>query len=458
MSKTIAANGAAPTASDKSGELLFPLTAFDGVFDASGICVQYVLTPSSKVDVDKIEAAIGRVMDRWRVLAGRMVWLEERKIWAIRVPTGSLPPNYTTHHFTSTIHDRKLGFTPPALTPTTATTFAQPPFKHFQGPGTPSGNKGSQNKPIVSVHVGVFEDAAVVGVTFSHGIFDGVGFGHVLRAIGNEIRGKEWDVPELKEVNPVQMALEKVEVREGTEREEYKTFIPVNAWSVAAMLGNLAWQKAWFGTESRQLYLGRDVVEKIAKEVKEEVQRESGGTRWVSETDVVNAWVLKAAYLNEPNSPNVLDVEQVFDARPILSEASGTSFDTYPHNLILYSEFTNLPLSALASTRLSTLALKFRDCLTSARNLSHLRTRHYDPPRHLTFHRGWCVDVWGFSNQVRGGYDQVTWGDRVEVKDLVVNPVPINVDNSVLINKLDGGFIMAMELRYVSFDLETDDD
>ncbi|KAI5474865.1 hypothetical protein MNV49_002328 [Pseudohyphozyma bogoriensis] len=429
-------------------EVLCPLTCFDNAINLVGMCVQYVLTPSTPLDVDKIENAIARVVDKWRLLAGRLVWLKDQKIWAIRVPIGSLPPNYATYIFTTTQSTKSSGFTPPVLTPSTIEAFGQPPRSAFVSPKAVFTSSDHQKHPLFSFHVTVFPDCTCIGVTFPHGVFDGVGFGHLLRAIDAELNGREWEVPPLETINPVDTLLKDVPIEEGTKFEGYKTVTKMSAWSMATMLASLAFQHVWHGVERGQVYFGRNVVKGIVDPVKKEVMEKSGGKEWVSTADIMSAWI--AAYLNEPNSPNTLSMAYIFDARPVLAEASGTSFDSYPHNTVLYSEFTGIPLSSLPTTPLSTLALHFRHALTTSRTLKHVKQRHYDSPDFLAFRRPYGVDTWGFSNQTKGRYDQVDWGGG-PIKDLLVNPMPINGDSIPLVNELDGGIIMSMDLRCLIF-------
>ncbi|KAI5475367.1 hypothetical protein MNV49_001471, partial [Pseudohyphozyma bogoriensis] len=152
-----------------------------------------------------------------------------------------------------------------------------------------------------------------------------------------------------------------------------------------------------------------------------------------------------AAYLDEPNSPNTLSMAYFFDGRPLLSESSGISFDSYPHNLAVYAEFSGIPLRTLASTPLSTLALHFRDALIASRTLTHLKQRHHDDPGALALTRTWGVDGWGFSNQIKAGFDQVDWGSPV--RSLSVNSMPLDGDCFPLVNRLEGGITIAMDLR-----------
>jgi len=279
--------------------LINPLSDSDHVgVSTSSITYGYVL--KTEVDQKKIKEAFERVVDKWRLLAGRVEWNAETGRHQIRVPMPGkpLPSDYPLVTFTSATHP-DVSLNPERLDASSACVLSRPSFKYFRHPNTPNaiGAWASQNLPIISIHVSTLQDCTGVGIVFPHGVFDGFGMGLVIHALDAEMNGKEWEVPAVREVNLLTGAFK--ELREApplvdrpywTERLS-ELFTPMSVSGLGRFVASMAYETFWHKVEDRGLFLGADIVKKITDDVKQQVVDEGKG--WVSTGDVLLAWLYK---------------------------------------------------------------------------------------------------------------------------------------------------------------------
>ncbi|GAA5893326.1 hypothetical protein JCM6882_008005 [Rhodosporidiobolus microsporus] len=243
--------------------------------------------------------------------------------------------------------------------------------------------------PLLHVHVAFFTDAISVGVTLPHGVFDGTGYGMVLRALNEELHGRsDWEVPPLFTENPLGKALEELAKDKTVEVEPEDLPPALSGWGspslggVVRLLSSMVAEIFWWRAESRWLFLRQAVVDHLAEKVKADVKQETGGKEYVSTGDILTAWFLQAAHADESSLSGSVAASPAYNMRPILANytsPSGASFSSslslYPHNSVtLYDLFPSpLPLAKLATTSLASLALTFRRNLAVHRTLPALQ-------------------------------------------------------------------------------------
>ncbi|GAA5857847.1 hypothetical protein JCM8547_006002 [Rhodosporidiobolus lusitaniae] len=303
-----------------STKRIVSLTQLDSAYDKISLCPSFVfaLPPTWKEEdarmrVEQVKQASERVVHKWRVLAGRPVWTKAG-VWAITVPdhfealstsrplvgftTTTIAKRYYEAAGLSTplpsLSSRRSGFLPPPL---------HPLFRHHSVPTTLA-KHASTGAPLVNIHLTLLLDAVCIGVSVPHGVLDGRGTGMLLSAMGAEMRGREWQAPPLPEVgeeNPVGSALEKLNEDDGLPSTAVSGSLaplkaerqPMTLLGLVRFFTNVFWQKIWWRSEQRWLFLRQQVVDRLAREVKEEVQKETEGREHVSTGDVLHAWLLK---------------------------------------------------------------------------------------------------------------------------------------------------------------------
>jgi hypothetical protein len=260
------------------------------------------------VDESILAAAAGRVVEKWRLLAGRVEWDPFTKRFHIRtIPTPHpLPDDNARVTFTVThLTGKSLG--PDYVTEKTTDSFsvlATPPISYFRHPSIPNSmsNYASQKHPLISIHVSHFSDGACVGIVFPHGVFDAIGMGMFIKALDAEIHGKQWDPPKLQLVNVLDRAISNIRDSTPPTNELSLSLTRLKrdigragVATVSRLVASLLYESLWHRSEPRALYLGEAIVKQIVQRVKNEVLAE--GKRWVSTGDILFAWLFKVSQL-----------------------------------------------------------------------------------------------------------------------------------------------------------------
>ncbi|KAL8277685.1 hypothetical protein RQP46_009958 [Phenoliferia psychrophenolica] len=327
---------------------------------------------TTPVDPGSIEAALSRVSEKWRLLAGRLQRDKNTGEWVVRVPVDDvLPADYARDYFKS--------------------------------PGAPetSVEYEKQDAPLISVHVSTFSNYQCVGLTMPHGVFDGIGLGLVVKALDAELTGKDWAPPPVLELPPHVGDANLRRLSNGSAR---------SSWDLGLLVWRILVEKFWYRASSKQLFLGRDVVVRLVERVKEEVKAKTGGAEWVSTGDVLFAFAEKAFYSSETTNDTLLVTSSVWDIRTLLSTKT-IDLAKYPHNAMSFYIADPVKISSLSTTPLWTLALRTRRALNAARTLpafadtlDWMSTALPIP----SIARG--VERFQFTNHVSANFTGTTWG------------------------------------------------
>ncbi|GAA6018738.1 hypothetical protein JCM10207_005562 [Rhodosporidiobolus poonsookiae] len=376
---------------------LIPLTGIDSGPAAVSMCMGFVFSLpefTSPADrnalVRRLETSAERVVRKWPLLAGKPVWQDER--WVIDVPSDLDTLNRPLVQFTTTVLSEPYHIAasvPDAsfsLSTSRSGILPQPRPSLFRAPNFPVSlaDHATRNLPLLNLHVTQCADALCVGVLLSHGLFDGTGLGLVLRALDAELHGKSdsWTAPPMAEVNPLATQLAALvdnsdPALAGADAE--RTDPPVFKWSwrmptlggTLRFVASMVWEKVWWKSEARWLFLRNETVKYLVESTKREVKQLTDGKEYVSTGDVLAAWAIKAAHSDESTSRSCVSPAALFSARALLSP----SLTSYPHGAAFpYSLFpTPLPLRTLAQTSTASLALTMRRQLVANATLANLR-------------------------------------------------------------------------------------
>lgn len=274
--------------------------------------------------------------------------------------------------------------------------------------------------------------------------------GQIVRALDGELNDKPWDAPPLEPVNVAVEASAKM-TRTGDEllppilrditKPTYRSF----AWFLATLAYEILWQKS----KSASVYLGEEVVARIVDPVKAEVAKTG---EWVSTGDVLYAWILKTAFLDEPNNTNATHVMGSFCGRSLLATASpSTSLanGSYPHNCTFYLFPPAYPVTDFSSLSLATIALDHRRTIELARKPAFIRASldWFDKPGQQAIPaRPWGTEPLIFTNQTVANLTGIDWGGG-PLTSFWWSNVPLPPDHALSINKLNGGYLIMGSLR-----------
>ncbi|KAG6847391.1 hypothetical protein H0H93_008493 [Arthromyces matolae] len=427
--------------------ILAPLTPLDQSYlENCSISTGYVV---QHLDIDALRAASLRVIDKWRLLAGHIEWSKTLSTWGVRVPVHG----DVSSRLKFTVNKLKTRLPPSFVVNenTSAHVLTRPPLKYFRHESVPDDfqSYASSKAPIFSVHVTEFANCTCVGLTVSHGVFDGFGGGLIIHALDDELKGKPWDVPPLSESNILREALHDLESSPRMYDDIHKetatysalrrTLVPGSIPNTLAFAADAVYEKMWHNTETKVLYLGPKGVAKLRKEVKDEA------TRKVSTADLLVAWFLKAIYANEEDGAPV----SLFSAVAIRAHLIDRypALKHYPHNAIAVHPVTPFTKQDLASKSLSELAFLHRRSLKPATELAWVQAYNTYLSKalrgHLTYRLG--PDGWVYSNQMQGGLNEIDFDSKQY--SMFFWLTPLEPGRTLSINRFKDGYIIQANAR-----------
>ncbi|KAJ6543837.1 hypothetical protein B0H19DRAFT_1076057 [Mycena capillaripes] len=359
----------------------YPLSVFDGSFEKSTFLTGWLV--QGTIDTIALAAALRRLTEKWRVLAGRLEVLPDSKTWQIRVPLDPLPEDYQTYVLTESTSDVPLSTYVTIPLPTSSDSLPQTLFLHALTPRQNSEWVVKSN-PLTCWHVTHFPSRSTgelpyscIGFARSHGIFDGMGAASVIRALVAEMQGKEWDVPppppEGFHPNPINELLTKKAV-------VGKTDYPQPSYSILG-IKNVLWlagwhlrERYWRGAIHRIFSIPKECISFLVDGVKSEVRHDYPDVE-VTTGDVLVAWIMKVIYKTGTPPETIVHCCNFASFRDLISEAGGESLTHYPHNA-----FLPLPYPTLTVKELNSLTVpEFTLALSRARhklNLDHVISAH----------------------------------------------------------------------------------
>ncbi|TRM58824.1 hypothetical protein BD626DRAFT_611095 [Schizophyllum amplum] len=497
LSTSIGPSASVSPSASFSSSLRVPLSPLDiNGPDISGITTGYVLQPG--LDEDALRAALARVVDKWRLLAGRVVWDDAAQNYYIDVPLGPLPgesANPPPYKFTVSRRAEALAQSTPVahVGDASVAILHCPPIAHFRDPGTvhalsdvavyvPADGAADEPvnsaahapaparawQPLVSVHITHFTDYSCVGVSVAHGLFDAVGLGQVLAAIDAELNGRVWAVPPMYGIgatkgepelptygsgNPVAEALRALEEDPAMLEEEpvslmylKRVLVPKEPDGLQQFMQRVEYEWTTQAVEHRAVYLGKKVVKDLVARVNAELARESGGKEHASSGDVLLAWFLKAAHGDEV-SQNELLVVPYTSMRGVLSTVSGTDLSNYTHNCKYLFALPPLTIDALRAAPLSLVAVMSRRALLAARQPPAVQALLQWRERTGTLlNRQQGTDSWLVSNQCIGRFSKIDFGVEM-VSFWSWTPSRLQMDHIITVNEFKGGYVVQAPMR-----------
>lgn len=215
-----------------------------------------------------------------------------------------------------------------------------------------------QDLPQISLHVTTFSDSTLVGLVWPHTLMDAVGAKALLAAWSSGLAGREEEVPLVVGAeNDIPSAIagdDKIQEEFQLERKRLK--------GASLLLFGLRflWDKFWNPPlERRVIFLPQRAFARFRDQVRQEIAEDSRSLEsmpFVSDADILTAWITRAVALSEPR-PRPVTALSLLNARfrltPLLQ-----STGVYIQNMILATfTFFSAPL-ATGST--GTMALHHR--------------------------------------------------------------------------------------------------
>ncbi|KAK4705055.1 hypothetical protein P7C70_g1152, partial [Phenoliferia sp. Uapishka_3] len=438
---------------------LVPLSFLDTGSSSLSLTFAFILD-SLNYNTSKLDLAVGRVCQKWRLVAGRLEFDAQAKAWGVRVPISeTLPKSYKTHTFTTSS-------LPPlapvdVFTDATAEVVSRPAMSTFRGPYTPAGSSAYEkyDLPFLSIHCS--SDSATrthIGITAPHVVFDGIGLGMIWKAISAELSGASWEAPTLYTENLLLKALAHApSTQAGTTTDDsdppFRDWTSPTVGAVVKMLGSMAYEYLWKKAEIREMRIGKDVADHIVSRVKADVATASGGEEFVSTADVLAGFFIKNAY-NGERSRNLVSVNLMCSLSSLFPTIPGYpdgALNSFCHNSFAPSPLPLFSVPELQAMTVGDLALLHRKAIVASRSVEKAKA-YVEWARTIggraTPVRHWGgVDHWMFVSEVAAGLAEIEWGQGAKVQGHWVDPMPVHPDHMATVNSIRGGYVVMCGMR-----------
>ncbi|TFK62283.1 hypothetical protein BDN72DRAFT_827611 [Pluteus cervinus] len=460
-----------PTSSVPEPHALFPLTLLD--ISPAGIGVNFTWLVRGRLDTELIQASIGRVTNKWRLLAGRVEFAKNEFPYPLQLRIPLAPEldesKYKTFAFTETTSTVPLTQYVPLPIPTIHPALPHHLTCHQHTPKSAQ-EWIKRSLPLLWWHVthfpsslggvGIKDDYTCIGISFPHGVFDGMGCVLILRALQAEMYQRDWDVPpplqEGLNANPLLEIIEArtKELESGSEKGDglnsmpYAFFENGGIWQVIRFVWRQFWQERWYGATKKTLVLPACTVKDLVDEVKEELQNEGITTR-ITTGDVIAAWLYKACYLPSIYSDGTPGHSSTFlsnigQLRAII--APNDDLKHYLHNCFLPLPYPVLTVTELQATpiyRLVCTLAQARESRTpeeSIRAYAFLQDSYSKIKPAAVWYRPPGVDEeFILSNMTVFKLEEVDWGmvggkETICIYRSLLSPAPIDFSDQGTVN------------------------
>ncbi|KAF5336942.1 hypothetical protein D9611_002884 [Ephemerocybe angulata] len=362
-----------PLSSDESSFALYPLTAFDKLFEGTTFVTGWLV--EGTVNAKVLDEALRRVTNKWRMLAGRVQSRKEGVDlkWYLNIPLGPLPQNYRTFSLTTTTSTVPLSNYVPIPIPQISDSLPPEVFIHASTPRQYT-QWESTSHPLTCWHLTYFpaqptivgwgpqEDRrpyTAIGFSRSHGVFDGVGASLVMRALVSELNGVEWSVPPMPtpglNVNPVLQALEQKYL---TRDRMYKGYTPLGVTGLVKLVAFHMREKWWRGAERQTVLLPKEAFVYLVESSRDALKKEGKNVENVSSGDILVAWIYKTIYAKGISTDTLVHCANFASFRSVLTDSKDPTDPllSYAHNAFLPLPYPALSVSDVQSFSLHGLA------------------------------------------------------------------------------------------------------
>ncbi|CAD6891223.1 unnamed protein product [Tilletia controversa] len=186
-----------------------------------------------------------------------------------------------------------------------------------------------EDRPMVTTKITRFEDATTIGIALPHVLCDAAGASEVMNAWSAIVNGEENEIHALPQFGqdffaPLapggQEAKKESSARELQAQKGFQTpagWYAYTLWDTIQFGMGFAWDLLWTRPESkmegRDIFLPSAYLEKLKKEVNEEIAKTTsaskGEAQWVSTSDIVTAIAVRTMCRPDARGPN--------DERPV---------------------------------------------------------------------------------------------------------------------------------------------
>ncbi|OQE29898.1 hypothetical protein PENSTE_c002G01693 [Penicillium steckii] len=351
--------------------------------------VNWMMRFNDVLDAEKLNEALAKLLriGDWKKLGGRLRYKKNGRL-EIHVPR-STGLEHKTVFFTQTSNNMKLEDHPVArnlpketdgpsvqnITTDTRPLIARPNFPSFE-------DMIHQNEPIISLHITTFTDATTIALTWPHCLMDAMGARALLAGWSSVLAGREDEVPDVigarEDICRHPLITGNDDPLEELKMEDKRLQGP----GVMMFMLRFFWDKLWNSKrERRVIYLPKNAFDRLKERTLREIvdiTPDQEKPPFVSDSDILTAWVSKAFTASEPNERpvTILNLTNARYRVPLLAKSAGV----FIQNMVL-GTYTFLTGKAGSET-VGSIALQHREHLkeqgTESQALTLMREIFHD--------------------------------------------------------------------------------
>nr|POE94653.1 hypothetical protein CFP56_16890 [Quercus suber] len=326
---------------------VYPLHPLDDTKAARTI-VSWLMRFDDVLDAGQLHDALTRLlaMGDWRKLGGRMRHKrQDPERIELHVPRSYSLERPAVTYYHDNLHDTRLDEHPVAKTFPAATSgpSVQPQSADLQPLVAPPGMRATYAEmvdgdvPQLSLRITSFSDATLVAISWPHSLMDASGTHALLHAWSLVLAGRAAEIPPLlgarEDRLPDVLNGVKVDVREEYALEPLRlTGFGMLLWFYR-FFRDMLWNAA---LETRTIFLPKAFFAHMKRQVQEELALAAAtGEKdvFVSESDVISAWITRMVALTEP-TPRPITLVSALNARFRL-QLPDSSNGTYIQNMLI---------------------------------------------------------------------------------------------------------------------------
>ncbi|KAF8900296.1 hypothetical protein CPB84DRAFT_1779309 [Gymnopilus junonius] len=343
----------------------YPLTLFDGMMQGTGVTTGWFV--EGLLDLGKIDAALRRLVSKWQMLAGRLQYCDVYT-YQVKVPLGPLPHGYNAFSLTSRVSSAPITDFLKLPLPFASDVLPNFLFLDPSAPNTPDHWHKNQ-LPLTYWHLTYFkqpgQEYTCIGVTFPHGLLDGMGIAAVVHALESETLGRPWSVPPAlttgENENKLQLFLDRTSMEvKNRSKNDYHAVSIIGIWFILNFVLWHLWQQLWHKAHRRLILLPPKVYGKLVDDARNAMARDGKVDFRLSTGDVLAAWIFKTVYSQELNQSRRVSLSNQASLRMF----SDANLGQYAHNCFIPIPYPLFTVEELKATPVHTLAYK----LASARS------------------------------------------------------------------------------------------
>ncbi|RCI11514.1 hypothetical protein L249_7718 [Ophiocordyceps polyrhachis-furcata BCC 54312] len=369
---------------DDDGDDVYPLHAFDDT-QYNRKLLSWLMRFNDVLDPGRLHGALARLLDigDWRKLGGRLKLKPSGKL-EVHAPKHFSPDrpavSFTHQDFSGLpIEEHPIArrFPEPTDGPSIQPISDFRPFLAPRDYPKTLQDMISRDLPQLSLHITSFRNATLVAIAWPHTLMDAIGQQALLRSWSLVLAGREQDVPPI--LGAREDFLKELEDDESEEEREPLALERNRLGMLGsfAMIARFVWDRFWSPPlELRAIYLPGKTLSRLRAQAQKQIgelpENPGHDDRFVSEGDVLTAWIARAVSL--PRRP--LTLVSFFNPRYRLPRLRDETTGVYAQNMTQLSFTFCSP--HLAGGDLGHLALQHRRQMaeqTSGRQtLSLMRT------------------------------------------------------------------------------------